>query len=57
MEMLGISLQTKNFKHHILPYIAQGLIQMTISETPTSKNQRYVISEKGKVMLQRSKSD
>ena len=56
MELLEISLQTKNYKYHILTYIKQGLLQMTIPETPTSKNQRYIISETGKVMLQRSKS-
>ena len=35
MELLEISVQTKNYKYHILPYIKQGLIQMTIPETPT----------------------
>lgn len=42
----------RNFnKNYLLPAIELGLVQMTIPEKPRSRNQKYYLTEKGKVVL------
>ena len=51
MDLLGISVQTKNYEHHIVPLLEKGLLAMTLPDTPKSKNQKYVTTEKGRKLL------
>jgi ATP-dependent DNA helicase RecG len=39
-----------NFNKYIKPLIAQGWLTMTIPDKPTSKNQEYVITQKGLIL-------
>lgn len=36
-----------NYRRHILHLVDRGLLALTIPEAPTSKNQRYVTTDKG----------
>lgn len=48
MKILGLS-DPKNFRlNYLQPALAAGLLEMTIPDKPTSKNQKYRISSKGK---------
>jgi len=40
--VFGMSGDSRAFKRHIEPLIAQGLIEMTIPDKPNSRNQKYV---------------
>ena len=51
MDLLGISVQTKNYEHHIVPLLEKGLLAMTLPDTPKSKNQKYVTTDKGRKLL------
>ena len=51
MNLLKISKQTKNVNKYITPLIEKGLLSMTLPNKPKSKNQKYVITEKGKSWL------
>ena len=42
--------QLKN--KYLQPLLDIGLIAMTMPDKPTSKNQRYILTEKGKDILQ-----
>jgi ATP-dependent DNA helicase RecG len=48
---LELSVQTKNYKRYIEPALENAWIERTIPEKPTSSNQKYVITEKGLMML------
>lgn len=52
MQLLGITVQTKNFNTHILPLIRLGLIAMTIPDKLRSKKQKYKTTVKGKEILE-----
>ena len=46
----------KNFRAaYLLPAIEQGWIEMTIPDKPNSRNQRYRLTQKGKVLQQQMK--
>ncbi|WP_319589387.1 RNA-binding domain-containing protein [uncultured Draconibacterium sp.] len=51
LDKIGLSIQSKYFIENIGPAIEAGLIEMTIPDKPTSKNQKYVTTEKGKKVL------
>lgn len=47
MSKLGLSNQTRNRKRYIGTLIEQGLLAMTLPDTPRSTNQKYVAIKKG----------
>ena len=48
---IGLTNQTKNVRDYLEPLIECELLARTIPDSPTSRNQRYVITEKGKKLL------
>ena len=44
-------MHTKKFKRNILPVIEKQWIAMTLPDRPTSRHQRYLITEKGRRLL------
>lgn len=51
LSKIGLIYLSKNYKRHIEPLIKNGLLQMTIPENPTNRNQRYKTTQKGKKKL------
>lgn len=49
---IGISNQTKNFKTIISPLIEYDMLAQTLKDRPTSKYQKYLVSNSGKKMIQ-----
>lgn len=50
-DLLHLKKHTDNFKRILEPMIANGLLSKSIPGTPSSPNQKYFISEKGKIHL------
>jgi ATP-dependent DNA helicase RecG len=50
---IGLSNYYKNFKTHIFPLIQKELLSMTSPQKPTSKNQKYRLTQKGKLYRDR----
>ena len=48
LEHLGLTNDTRNYRNNVLPLIDLGLIRMTLPDTPNNKNQKYVLTTKGK---------
>jgi len=54
MEIVGRTDRTK-FRNQILkPLLDNGLLQMTVPEKPRSSNQRYQITEQGRMVLEQA---
>ncbi|GHT01899.1 ATPase AAA [Bacteroidia bacterium] len=53
MNLIGISTQTKNYERHIAPLLEKGLLAMTVPDKPKSKNQKYITTERGKMILKK----
>ena len=51
LNKMGLSNQTKNFNDNIKPAIDSGLLEMIMSDKPRRKNQLYITTDKGKVIL------
>ncbi|MFZ4801942.1 MAG: ATP-binding protein [Chlorobium sp.] len=51
LDYLGLSIHTNNFNRNVLPAIEKKWIAMTLPDKPTSKNQRYLITEQGRQLL------
>ena len=51
MEKLAISNQYKNRQNHLQPLLDRGLLQLTIPDTPTDRNQKYILTVKGRELL------
>ena len=50
MKVLGLS-DPKNFRlNYLQPALAAGLLEMTIPDKPTSKNQKYRVTKKGRAL-------
>ncbi len=50
-EAIGISGDSRSFTRHISPLISDGLIEMTLPDKPTSRLQKYRLTDKGKVRV------
>ncbi|MDO9615745.1 MAG: hypothetical protein Q7J86_14620, partial [Bacteroidota bacterium] len=50
-ELLGVSLQTKNKKRYLDPLLNQNWIELTIKENPRDMNQKYQLTEKGRLLV------
>ncbi|MHA8070236.1 Fic family protein [Aquirufa ecclesiirivi] len=50
-DCLQLKKHSDNYKKVIEPLIKEGLISRTIPGVPSSPNQKYFISEKGKIFL------
>ena len=48
MSALGITNQTRAFQRHVEPLIDAGLVERTIPDKPTSRLQRYRITDAGR---------
>jgi ATP-dependent DNA helicase RecG len=48
---LGVSLQTKNKKRYLDPLLNQSWIELTIKENPRDMNQKYQLTEKGRLLV------
>ncbi len=48
---IGLSDRYNNLKDNILPAIEAGLISKTITDMPTSGNQKYITTEKGRKLI------
>lgn len=51
MRALGIRNQTRAFRRHIEPLLEAGLLERTLPDKPTSRNQRYRITHLGRARL------
>lgn len=51
LRVLGYKSRTGNFKKAIVRLLDTGHVEMTLPETPRSKNQRYRLTEKGRMLL------
>src|SRR5690554_7695751 len=51
-KMLGLSNRDYLRKSYLQPAIEAGLVALTIPDKPTSRNQKYYLTEKGKVLLE-----
>jgi len=49
---IGLTNKSTNFKRHIEPIVVQNWIGMTIPEKPQSSKQQYMLSEKGKKLVE-----
>lgn len=57
MNALGITNQTRAFQRHVEPLIEAGLVERTIPDKPTSRLQRYRITDAGRTYLNRLSGD
>ena len=50
----GLGTAYGNYRRHIAPLVEQGLLAMTFPDMPTSKHQRYRITDRGRQALDRT---
>jgi len=48
---IGLTNKSTNFKNHVYPSIEQHWLKMTIPEKPTSSKQQYILTEKGRKLI------
>ncbi|MEZ4969419.1 MAG: KTSC domain-containing protein [Flavobacteriaceae bacterium] len=48
---IGLYNNTKNFRNHLKPLIDAGWLQLTLPDTPTSRDQQYLSTALGKQLL------
>lgn len=53
---IGLSNQRKNYESHMLPLVEKQWLTMTIPDKPTSPNQKYLTTLKGRLVLELLKS-
>jgi len=52
-DLSGLSNRTKFRDKYIKPLLEMGLLAMTKPDKPTSSQQKYYMTEKGKILLNR----
>ena len=52
LKKIGFSNHAKNYQRYIVPLIEKGWLAYTVPDVPTSPNQQYVTTEKGKQVLE-----
>ena len=57
LSRLGLSNETRNVRRHLEPLIDAGLVERTIPDKPTSRLQRYRITDAGRTYLNRLSGD
>ena len=57
LSRLGLSNETRNVRRHLDPLIDAGLVERTIPDKPTSRLQRYRITDAGRTCLNRLSGD
>jgi len=57
LSRLGLSNETRNVRRHLDPLIDAGLVERTIPDKPTSRLQRYRITDAGHTYLDRLSGD
>ena len=57
LSRLGLSNETRNVHRHLEPLIDAGLVERTIPDKPTSRLQRYRITDAGRTYLNRLSGD
>ena len=57
LSRLGLSNETRNVRRHLDPLIDAGLVERTIPYKPTSRLQRYRITDAGRTYLDRLSGD
>lgn len=50
-DKIGLYNNTKNFRNHLKPLIDAGWLQLTLPDTPTSRDQKYLSTALGKQLL------
>ncbi|WP_243106836.1 Fic family protein [Actinomyces lilanjuaniae] len=51
LSQIGLSNETRNARRHLEPLIEAGLVERTIPDKPTSRHQRYRITDTGRTWL------
>ena len=49
---IGLTNQRKNYESHMLPLVEKQWLTMTIPDKPTSPNQKYLTTLKGRLVLE-----
>lgn len=52
LNLLNLTNHPKNYKNNIVPLLDNGILEMTLPDKPNSPNQKYMITEKGKLLLE-----
>jgi len=47
---IGMNGDSRAFKRHIEPLLAEGLVKMTVPDKPNSRLQKYRLTDKGKAV-------
>ncbi len=51
LKKIGLSNHPKNYQNHIVPLVEKGWLAYTLPDKPTSPNQEYITTSKGKGVL------
>ena len=57
LSRLGLSNETRNVRRHLDPLIEARLVERTIPDKPTSRLQRYRITDAGRAYLNKLSGD
>ncbi|MCC5916539.1 MAG: putative DNA binding domain-containing protein [Cryomorphaceae bacterium] len=51
LELIGISNQFKNYQKHITPLLEKGWLALTHPENPRHRNQKYITTQMGRIVI------